>query len=188
VARAIAGRVYGKKLGRALSRLDRERIAAPEVYGTDRVFVYVHTEHATDVVVDAKVAALEKAGTSCSANLDGPTSMTWGAGIFSLGDRYPRGGRLHPWNQNAFNQPDVEASQDRDPEPDFGIRKETVPCPRKKPVLEDSGVKLFTDEKNSFALGKRAAAGDKSPRRVFESTSESHSHRRLLCSTRIYPK
>src|SRR5271165_2037661 len=50
------------KVGKGIIPVDREELAAPEVYGNDRVFAYVHTKHATDVRQDAKVAALEQAG------------------------------------------------------------------------------------------------------------------------------
>jgi hypothetical protein len=145
------------KVGKGIIPVDRERIAAPEVYGTDRVFVYVHTEHATDVVVDAKVAALEKAGHPVVR--------------ISMADVYDLGAEFFRWEIatavagsilgiNAFNQPDVEASKiaTRNLTSEY---EKNGSLPAEKPVLEDSGVKLFTDEKNSFALTK-AAAGDKS--------------------------
>jgi transaldolase / glucose-6-phosphate isomerase len=145
------------KVGKGIIPVDRERIAAPEVYGTDRVFVYVHTEHATDVVVDAKVAALEKAGHPVVR--------------ISMADVYDLGAEFFRWEIatavagsilgiNAFNQPDVEASKiaTRNLTSEY---EKNGSLPAEKPVLEDSGVKLFTDEKNSFALAK-AAAGDKS--------------------------
>ena len=47
------------KIGKGIIPVDREALAAPEIYGNDRVFAYIHTEHATEVAVDAKVAALE---------------------------------------------------------------------------------------------------------------------------------
>src|SRR5207302_7999087 len=50
------------KVGKGIIPVDREELAAPEVYGKDRVFAYIQTEHATDVKQDAQVTALEQAG------------------------------------------------------------------------------------------------------------------------------
>jgi hypothetical protein len=61
---------------------------------------------------------------------------------------------------NAFNQPDVEASK-------IATRKLTTEyetsgsLPAEKPMLEDAGFKLFTDEKNAAALAQ-AAGSDRS--------------------------
>jgi len=145
------------KVGKGIIPVDREQLAAPEMYGTDRVFIYIHTEHATDVVVDAKVAALEEAGHPVVR--------------ISMADVYDLGAEFFRWEIatavagsiigiNAFNQPDVEASKiaTRNLTTEY---EHTGSLPAEKPVLEDSGVKLFTDEKNAAALAK-AAGGEKS--------------------------
>ncbi len=61
---------------------------------------------------------------------------------------------------NAFNQPDVEASKIATRELTSAYEK-TGSLPPEKPVIEDAGIKLFTDEKNAAELAK-AAGGDKS--------------------------
>src|SRR6266403_1123875 len=145
------------KVGKGIIPVDREQIAAPEVYGTDRLFVYVHTEHATDVVVDAKVAALEKAGQPVIR--------------ISLEDPYDLGQEFFRWEIatavagsvlriHAFNQPDVEASKiaTRNLTSEY---EKTGSLPAEKPILEDQGLKLFTDEKNAAELA-RAAGSQKS--------------------------
>jgi len=145
------------KVGKGIIPVDREEIAAPEVYGADRVFAYIHTEHATDVGVDAKVAALEKAGHPVVR--------------ISMADVYDLGAEFFRWEIatavagsilgiNAFNQPDVEASKiaTRNLTSEY---EKTGSLPAERPVLEDGGIKLFTDEKNGAALAK-AAGGDKS--------------------------
>ncbi|MGB7602079.1 MAG: bifunctional transaldolase/phosoglucose isomerase [Candidatus Sulfotelmatobacter sp.] len=145
------------KIGKGIIPVDREELAAPEVYGNDRVFAYIHTESASDAKTDAKLAALEKAGH--------PVVRIAMADIYDLGAEFFR------WEIatavagsvigiNAFNQPDVEASK-------IVTKKltsqyeETGSLPPEKPVLEDGGIKLFTDDKNAAALAK-AAGGDKS--------------------------
>ena len=145
------------KVGKGIIPVDREEIAAPEVYGADRVFAYIHTEHATDVGVDAKVAALEKAGHPVVR--------------ISMADVYDLGAEFFRWEIatavagsilgiNAFNQPDVEASKiaTRNLTSEY---EKTGSLPAERPVLEDGGIKLFTDEKNGAVLAK-AAGGDKS--------------------------
>lgn len=144
------------KVGKGIIPVDREELASPEQYGNDRVFAYIHTEHGTVVGVDAKVAALEKAGHPVVR--------------ISMSDIYDLGAEFFRWEIatavagsiigiDAFNQPDVEASKiaTRNLTSEY---EKTGSLPAEKPVLENGGVKLFTDEKNSTALAK-AAGGDK---------------------------
>jgi glucose-6-phosphate isomerase len=145
------------KIGKGIIPVDREALAAPEIYGNDRVFAYIHTEHATEVAVDAKVAALERAGHAVLR--------------ISMADIYDLGAEFFRWEIatavagsiigiNAFNQPDVEASKiaTRNLTSEY---EKTGSLPAEKPVVEDGGIKLFTDEKNAAELA-RAAGGDKS--------------------------
>jgi transaldolase/glucose-6-phosphate isomerase len=58
---------------------------------------------------------------------------------------------------DAFNQPDVEASKiaTRNLTSEY---EKTGSLPPEKPVVEDGGIKLFTDEKNAAELAKGAGA------------------------------
>jgi glucose-6-phosphate isomerase len=145
------------KVGKGIIPVDREELAAPEVYGNDRVFAYVHTEHATDVKVDAKVAALEDAGHAVLR--------------ISMADTYDLGAEFFRWEIatavagaiigiNAFNQPDVEASKiaTRNLTTEY---EKTGSLPAETPVLEDGGIKLFADAKSAADLA-RSAGADKS--------------------------
>jgi transaldolase / glucose-6-phosphate isomerase len=145
------------KVGKGIIPVDREALAAPEVYGNDRVFAYVHTEHATDVTVEAKIAAIEKAGHPVVR--------------ISMADIYDLGAEFFRWEIatavagsiigiNAFNQPDVEASKIVTKKLTSEYEKNGS-LPPEKPVLEDGGIKAFTDDKNAADLA-RAASGDKS--------------------------
>jgi transaldolase / glucose-6-phosphate isomerase len=140
------------KQGKGIIPVDREAIAAPEVYGNDRVFAYLRLESAADAQQDAKVAALEKAGQPVIR--------------ISLTDTYDLGQEFFRWEIatavagsilgiNAFNQPDVEASKvvTRNLTTEY---EKNGSLPGEKPILEDKGVKLFTDAKNAAELGKAA--------------------------------
>jgi transaldolase / glucose-6-phosphate isomerase len=144
------------KLGKGIVPIDREDVGPPEVYGNDRVFAYVRLETAPDQAQDAKVAALEQAGQPVVR--------------IPLGDVYDLGQEFFRWEIatavagsvigiNAFNQPDVEASKiaTRNLTNEY---EKTGSLPAEKPVLEDNGIKLFTDPANADALAK-AAGNDK---------------------------
>jgi transaldolase / glucose-6-phosphate isomerase len=142
------------KVGKGIIPVDREGFGALEVYGRDRIFAYVHTEHATDVGVEARIVELEKAGHAVVR--------------ISMADIYDLGAEFFRWEIatavagaiigiNAFNQPDVEASKAETRKLTSEYEK-TGSLPPEKPVVEDNGIRLFTDEKNAAAL----AGADKS--------------------------
>ena len=135
--------------------VDRERIGPPDVYGNDRVFAYLRLETAPDAKQDAGVAALESAGQ--------PVIRISVPEIYDLGQEFFR------WEFatavagsvigiNTFNQPDVEASKIETRKLTDAYEK-SGSLPPESPVLQDSGMKLFTDEKNAAAL-KQAAGSD----------------------------
>ena len=145
------------KIGKGIIPVDREHLSSPQVYGNDRVFAYVRLENGTDADQDAKLAAIEKAGHPVVR--------------ISMADIYELGAEFFRWEIatavagsiigiNAFNQPDVEASKvaTRNLTSEY---EKTGSLPAETPVLEDAGVKLFTDEKNAAELAK-AAGSDKS--------------------------
>lgn len=144
------------KNGKGIIPVDREQLGPPEIYGKDRLFVYIRLTSAPDTKQDEGVAALEKAGHAVVR--------------LQLDDIYELGQSFFRWEIatavagsiigiNPFNQPDVEASK-------VETRKLTTEyeekgsLPEEKPILEQDGIKLFTDPKNAAALSK--AAGDKS--------------------------
>ncbi len=142
------------KVGKGIIPVDREHLGSPEVYGNDRVFVYVRLESGADAAQDAKVAAIEKAG--------------YPVVRIPVSDTYDLGAEFFRWEIatavagsiigiNAFNQPDVEASKiaTRNLTSEYETKGS---LPAEKPVLEDSGVKLFTDDKNEAELAKAAGS------------------------------
>jgi transaldolase/glucose-6-phosphate isomerase len=145
------------KIGKGIIPVDREELGPPEVYGSDRVFAYVCLQGGEDANQEAKLSALERAGHPVVR--------------LAMADTYDLGAEFFRWEIatavagsiigiNAFNQPDVEASKvaTRDLTSEY---EKTGSLPAEKPVLEDGGVKLFTDEKNAAELAK-AAGSDKS--------------------------
>jgi len=136
------------KIGKGLIPVDREELGPPEVYGKDRVFVYLRLASAPDAAQDRAVDALEKAGQPVIR--------------ISIGDAYSLGEEFFRWEIatavagsilgiNPFNQPDVEASK-------IETRKlteqyeQTGQLPAESPIFEGDGIKLFTDEKNAADL------------------------------------
>jgi transaldolase/glucose-6-phosphate isomerase len=136
------------KHGKGLIPVDREAPGAPEVYGDDRVFVYLRLESAPDAAQDAVVADLRTAGQ--------PIVM------ISIADAYDLGQEFFRWEIatavagsiigiNPFDQPDVEASKvatrklTEEYEQSGALRSES-------PVFAGEGVKLFADATNAAAL------------------------------------
>ncbi len=145
------------KQGKGIIPVDREELGSPDVYGNDRVFAYVRLDSAPDTAQDAKIAALEQAGQPVVR--------------ITVGDTLDVGQEFFRWEIatavagsiigiNAFNQPDVEASKiaTRNLTTEY---ERTGSLPVEKPILEDDGIKLFTDGRNADALAK-AAGSDKS--------------------------
>jgi transaldolase/glucose-6-phosphate isomerase len=143
------------KEGKGLIPVDRESIGTPDVYGNDRVFVYMRLDSGADAKQDAGVATLEKAGQ--------PVVRIQVANNYELGQEFFR------WEIatavagsiigiNAFNQPDVEASK-------IETRKLTDEyeksgsLPQETPFYEEKGFRLYSDDKNAAAL-KQAAGKD----------------------------
>jgi glucose-6-phosphate isomerase len=142
------------KLGRAIIPVDREPVAAPAMYGNDRVFAYVRLASAPDDSHDAAVEALVAAGKPV-VRID-------------VAEPYALSGEFFRWEIatavagaimriNPFDQPDVEASkiETRKLTSEFEstgtLRPET-------PAVVDGDLRLFTDPKNAAELAK--AAGD----------------------------
>src|SRR6266446_5118568 len=145
------------KLGKGIIPVDREQLGAPDVYSNDRIFAYLRLESAPDAAQDAKVTALEKAGH--------PIVRIAVSDIYNLGQEFFRweiatavaGSIL---GINAFNQPDVEASKivTKQLTSEYEL---TGSLPPEKPILEEAGFKLFTDDKNAAALAN-ATGSDRS--------------------------
>ncbi|MEO6811600.1 MAG: bifunctional transaldolase/phosoglucose isomerase [Isosphaeraceae bacterium] len=136
------------KLGKGLVPVNGERLGKPEVYGKDRVFVYVRLHSNPSAEQDAAVKTLEQAGQPVvRIELDDPADLgreffRWEVATAVVGSIL---------GINAFNQPDVEVSKIKTRELSEQYTK-TGQVPKETPIAEGDGLKLFTDAKNQGAL------------------------------------
>jgi transaldolase/glucose-6-phosphate isomerase len=145
------------KDGTGLLPIDRETLGKADVYGGDRIFVYLRLQSAPDAAQDAAVDVLERAGHPVVRILvDDPYDLgeeffRWEIATAVVGSILG----IHP-----FDQPDVEASK-------TATRKltasyeETGTLPSEQPIYAANGIELFTDWKNAAVLEARAG-GDRS--------------------------
>jgi transaldolase / glucose-6-phosphate isomerase len=142
------------KEGKGLIPVDRERVGPPEVYGSDRLFVYLRLDSAPDVSQDDGVANLERAGLPLVR--------------INVGTTYDIGEEFFRWEIataiagsiigiNPFDQPDVEASKIATRALTSEYEK-TGRLPWEAPFFEQDGIKLFADDKNANALKSSVAA------------------------------
>jgi transaldolase/glucose-6-phosphate isomerase len=139
------------KNGKGIIPIDREPLGAPEIYGSDRLFVYARLRSAPDPQQDEAVGALARAGHPVvRLELDdeydlGQEFFRWEVATAVAGAIL----RIHP-----FDQPDVEASK-------IATRKLTAEyertgtLPTETPIFSGGQITLFADEKNAAALERR---------------------------------
>jgi transaldolase/glucose-6-phosphate isomerase len=141
------------KVGKGLIPVDREKLGAPDVYGNDRIFVYLRLA-GDDNAQQAKLDALQKAGQPVVT--------------IDISDIYDIGQEFFRWEIatavagsilgiNAFNQPDVEASKIATRQITNEFEK-TGKLPAETPFFEADGIKLFTDARNAQNLTKLAGS------------------------------
>jgi transaldolase/glucose-6-phosphate isomerase len=135
------------KNGKGLIPVDREPLGEPEIYGADRVFVYLKLAGDADNYGD-KLDAIQRAGHPLVRII--------------LRDVYDLGREFFRWEIatavagsiigiNPFDQPDVEASK-------VATRKLTEEyeqkgsLPAETPMFEAEGIKLFADQRNADEL------------------------------------
>jgi transaldolase / glucose-6-phosphate isomerase len=135
------------KQGHGLIPVDREPLVTPKGYGKDRVFAYIKYAPDTDPK-EPEIAALEKAGQPVVRIV--------------VKDLYDLGQTFFQWEIatavagsvigiNAFNQPDVEASKVVTRDLTTAFEKDGS-LPPEQPILDQDGIKLFTDKTNADAL------------------------------------
>jgi transaldolase/glucose-6-phosphate isomerase len=136
------------KTGKGVIPVDKEILASPELYGQDRLFVYVRYAAAPDSRQDRAMEAIERAGH--------PVIRIEVADLYDIGKEFFRwefatavAGAvigIHP-----FDQPDVEASK-------VATWKLTAEyerigkLPEEVPLFEEGNIALFADERNADVL------------------------------------
>ena len=144
------------KVGKGIIPVDREKLAKPQLYGNDRVFAYLRLASKPNKAQDAAVAAVEKAGHPV-VRITIPNTYAIGQEFFRWEIATAVAGSII--GINAFNQPDVEASK-------VETRKLTTEyentgkLPPESPFFENTGVKLFADERNTSALSGAGKLSD----------------------------
>ncbi|PYM95934.1 MAG: transaldolase [Candidatus Rokuibacteriota bacterium] len=96
------------KVGEGLIPVDRERLGPPDVYGSDRLFVYVHLTSTPERAQEDRLAALERAGQPV-VRIALPDPEHLGAEFFRWELATAVAGAV--LGVNPFDQPDVEASK-----------------------------------------------------------------------------
>jgi glucose-6-phosphate isomerase len=140
------------KQGKGITPVDRESAGPSEVYGNDRVFVYVRMKDTSDASLDAKVAALEAAGQPVVR--------------FEISDLYEIFGQFFTWEIatavagsvmriNPFNQPDVESAkvETRALTEEY---ENTGKLPERKPIVSEAGIEVYASETYAAQLNSTA--------------------------------
>ncbi|HEX2480787.1 MAG TPA: transaldolase, partial [Methylomirabilota bacterium] len=136
------------KAGKGLIPVDREPLGPPELYGRDRLFVYLRLRSAPDVAQDRAVASLQAAAHPV-VRIEVPEPYQIAAEFFRWEFATAVAGAI--LGINPFDQPDVEASKvaTRRLTDEF---EKTGRLPAEMPILEADGVRLFADPRNAAEL------------------------------------
>ncbi len=138
------------KHGKGLIPVDAEPLGSPQVYGLDRLFVYLRLAGETDARQDELVAQIERAGHPVVH--------------IAVTDRYHIGQEFFRWELatavagsllgiDPFDQPDVEASKEKTRELTSAFER-SGQLPPEAALFEADGLTVFADEKNRKAIGK----------------------------------
>ncbi|HLZ33387.1 MAG TPA: bifunctional transaldolase/phosoglucose isomerase [Nitrospira sp.] len=142
------------KAGKGIIPIDHETVGAPEIYGVDRLFVYIRLQAEPEQSQDDAVERLERAGQPVVR--------------ISVDDLYDLGQEFFRWEfatavagaimgLNPFDQPDVEASKVATKQLTAQYER-TGAFPPESPVIEEQGIKLYADP--AYAKTLEAAMGD----------------------------
>jgi transaldolase/glucose-6-phosphate isomerase len=136
------------KQGHGIIPVDREHLSGADVYGNDRLFVYLRLESAPDPAQDAALKALAAAGQPV-VRLEIPTLYDLGAEFFRWEFATAVAGAvlgIHP-----FDQPDVEASKVETRTLTEAYERSGA-LPDETPFFTAGDIALFADAKNATAL------------------------------------
>jgi transaldolase / glucose-6-phosphate isomerase len=144
------------KNGKGLIPVDGEPLGAPDVYGSDRVFIDMKLAGDTaDADHERKLAALQKAGHPV-IRIAQKSAENIGQEFFRFEIATAIAGAVI--GINPFDQPDVEASKVKTRDLTSAFEKAGA-LPAESPVCSEKSIKLYTDDKNAAALRKAGADG-----------------------------
>jgi transaldolase / glucose-6-phosphate isomerase len=146
------------KQGKGLIPIDAEPLGPVEVYGRDRVFVYIRLAGDADAAQDKHIAGLERAGQPVLR--------------IEVADRYQIGQEFFRWELatavagavigiNPFDQPDVEASKVKTRQLTAAFEASGA-LPAETPLCADRGIELFANAANAQALASAGASAGNS--------------------------
>jgi transaldolase/glucose-6-phosphate isomerase len=129
------------KASKGIIPVDGEAVGTPDIYGADRVFVYIRLQSGPEQSQDVAVEGLERAGQ--------PVVRISVADIYDLGQEFFRwefatavAGAI--MGLNPFNQPDVEASKVATKHITDEYEQAGT-LPPESPILEEEGIRLYAD-------------------------------------------
>ena len=136
------------KDGKGLIPVDREAVGIPQVYGQDRLFVYLRLQAEPAPNLDEAIFKLERAGQPVVR--------------ISVAERYDLAQELFRWEfatavagaimaLDPFNQPDVEASKLATTQL-MAEYERTGSLPLESPMLEEQGIRVFADPRYAVRL------------------------------------
>ena len=137
------------KNGRGLIPVDLEEIATPDMYGEDRVFVYIRLKDDANAEQDAGMENLRAAHFPV-IQIDMADLSGLGAEFFRWEYATAVAGAV--LNINPFDQPNVQESKDFTAELTQAFEKEGV-LPIQTPFLIDDDVLIYADVANAQTLG-----------------------------------
>ena len=137
------------KNGRGLIPVDLEEIATPDVYGEDRVFVYIRLKDDANAEQDAGMENLRAAHFPV-IQIDMADLSGLGAEFFRWEYATAVAGAV--LNINPFDQPNVQESKDFTAELTRAFEKEGI-LPVQTPFLIDDDVLIYADVANAQTLG-----------------------------------
>lgn len=137
------------KNGRGLIPVDLEEIATPDLYGEDRVFVYIRLKDDADAGQEAGIENLREAHFPI-IQIDVAELLDLGAEFFRWEYATAVAGAV--LNINPFDQPNVQESKNFTAELTQAYEKEGT-LPTQTPFFIDEDVLIYADVANSQALG-----------------------------------
>lgn len=137
------------KNGRGLIPVDLEEISAPDLYGADRVFVYIRLKDDANAEQDAGIENL-RAAHFPFIQIDVADLLDLGAEFFRWEYATAVAGAV--LNINPFDQPNVQESKDFTAALTQAYEKEGI-LPIQTPFFVDDDVVVYADKVNAQALG-----------------------------------